>query len=124
MIGTQRIDKWLWHARLARTRTAAQRLAISGQIRVNRVKNGSTSRAVRIGDVLTVASEAGVRILRISGVADRRGSAADVHALYEDLTPATPASPAEARASSARVPRPSARDRRALADLKRTGTTQ
>jgi ribosome-associated heat shock protein Hsp15 len=104
MSATQRIDKWLWHARLARTRTAAQRLATSGQIRVNRVKNGSVSRAVRIGDVLTVASEAGVRILRISDVADRRGSAADAHGLYEDLTPPAPSSPVEARTPPTRVP--------------------
>ncbi|MBA3519837.1 MAG: RNA-binding S4 domain-containing protein, partial [Rhizobiales bacterium] len=33
---SQRIDKWLWHARFARTRSAAQRLALSGHVRVNR----------------------------------------------------------------------------------------
>ncbi|MHA1559862.1 MAG: RNA-binding S4 domain-containing protein [Alphaproteobacteria bacterium] len=124
MSSTQRIDKWLWHARFARTRTAAQRLAISGQIRVNRVKNGNASRAVRVGDVLTVASDAGVRILRISGIADRRGSAADVRQLYDDLAPQSPSPSVDARTPPTRVPRPSVRDRRALADLKRTGATR
>ncbi|MCP4383891.1 MAG: RNA-binding S4 domain-containing protein, partial [Hyphomicrobiales bacterium] len=38
-----RIDKWLWFARLARTRTAAQRLAVSGRVRINREKNTSAS---------------------------------------------------------------------------------
>jgi ribosomal protein S4 len=55
---TQRIDKWLWHARFARTRGAAQRLALSGHVRLNRDKVTVASRTVRAGDVLTLASAA------------------------------------------------------------------
>jgi len=33
--GRQRIDKWLWHARLARTRSVAAALASAGHVRVN-----------------------------------------------------------------------------------------
>ena len=55
----QRIDKWLWFARLAKTRTAAQKLAVSGRVRVNREKSDSASRLVRMGDVLTIALESG-----------------------------------------------------------------
>ena len=50
----QRIDKWLWHARFARTRGAAQQLAMSGHVRVNREKVTSASRLVRTGDVLNI----------------------------------------------------------------------
>ena len=50
----QRIDKWLWHARFARTRGAAQELARSGHVRVNRDKVREASRLVRPGDVLTL----------------------------------------------------------------------
>ena len=57
----RRIDKWLWYARLARTRTAAQALAVSGRVRVNSEKNQSASRGLKTGDVLTVALESGVR---------------------------------------------------------------
>ena len=53
----RRIDKWLWYARLAKTRTTAQALAVSGRVRVNSEKNQSASRGLKIGDVLTVALE-------------------------------------------------------------------
>ena len=80
----QRIDKWLWHARFARTRGAAQRLAISGHVRVNRDKVASASRLVREGDVLTLALGRGVRVIRICAIAERRGSFDEARLLYED----------------------------------------
>ena len=80
----QRIDKWLWHARFAKTRSAAQHLALSGHVRVNRAKVTSASRLVRLGDVLTVAFNNGVRVVEIRGIAERRGRFADARLLYEE----------------------------------------
>jgi ribosome-associated heat shock protein Hsp15 len=80
----QRIDKWLWHARFARTRGAAQRLALSGHVRVNRDKVASASRLVSPGDVLTIALRSGVRVIRVRAVADRRRGAAEARELYEE----------------------------------------
>ena len=80
----QRIDKWLWHARFARTRGAAQNLALSGPVRVNREKVRAASRLVRAGDVLTLALGGGVRVIRIRAIAERRGSSDDAQRLYED----------------------------------------
>ena len=91
----QRVDKWLWHARLARTRSAAQRLALSGHVRINREKVKAASRLVHRGDVLTVALGRGVRVLRVVGFAERRGSFEDARRLYEDQAgTAAPPSPA------------------------------
>ena len=81
----QRIDKWLWHARFARTRTAAQRLIEDGHIRVNREKVSASSRAVRVGDVLTIALARGVRVIRVLGISERRGSATAAAELFGDL---------------------------------------
>ena len=80
----QRIDKWLWHARFARTRAAAQRLALSGHVRLNREKVKAASRLVRPGDVLTLAVGSGVRVLRVVGIADRRGSFQEAQRLYDE----------------------------------------
>jgi len=80
----QRIDKWLWHARFVKTRGAAQRLAVSGHVRVNRDKVSSASRLVRQGDVLTLALGQGVRVIRVRGIAERRGSFHDAQLLYEE----------------------------------------
>ena len=86
----QRVDKWLWHARFARTRAAAQLLVTSGHVRVNRDKVRSTSRLVRAGDVLTLALGRDVRVIRILGIADRRGGFPEARLLY-DNTEAAPA---------------------------------
>jgi ribosome-associated heat shock protein Hsp15 len=82
---SQRIDRWLWHARLVRTRTAAAALASAGYVRINGTRIDAPSRTVRAGDVVTVALDRVVRILRITGFAERRGAAAAGRDLYEDL---------------------------------------
>jgi len=111
----RRIDKWLWYARLAKTRTAAQALAVSGRVRVNSQKNDSASRSLRLGDVLTIALDSGVRVLRVAQLGERRGPATEARLLYEDLTPpAPPVAPLPPRAG----PRPTKRDRRQLEALR------
>ena len=81
----QRIDKWLWHARMARTRTAAADLVSSGHVRINGQRIVQPSKSVRSGDVLTIALERDVRLLRIAGLADRRGPFEEARRLYDDL---------------------------------------
>lgn len=113
----QRIDKWLWHARLVRTRTAAADLAASGSVRINGRRIDAPSRAVRIGDVVTVVVAGRVRVLKVAGLVERRGSATVAQALYGDLTePAAQAScvdiPPAGRESGAG--RPTKRERRAI----------
>ena len=82
----QRIDRWLWHARLVRTRSAAAALASAGHVRVNGARIDTPSRLVRTGDVITVALDYNVRVVKIRGFANRRGSAQTSQALYEELT--------------------------------------
>jgi ribosome-associated heat shock protein Hsp15 len=83
--GPQRIDKWLWHARVVRTRNAAADLVARGHVRLNGVRVSAASRAVRTADVVTIALERGVRILRVTGFLERRGSPTSAHILYEEL---------------------------------------
>ena len=85
----QRIDRWLWHARIVRTRSAAASLAIGGHVRVNGVKVRAASREVGCGDVVTVALDRGVRVLRVCVLPPRRGDAEQAHQLYEELGPAS-----------------------------------
>jgi ribosome-associated heat shock protein Hsp15 len=82
----QRIDRWLWHARLVRTRSAAAELAGSGYVRVNGARIAAASRTVRAGDVITVALDRVVRVLKVTGFVERRGPASSARSLYEDLT--------------------------------------
>jgi ribosome-associated heat shock protein Hsp15 len=83
----QRIDKWMWHARVVRTRSAAAALAASGHVRVNGARVVAPAKPVRAGDVVTIALDARVRVLKVTGFAPRRGGSAEGQALYQDLTP-------------------------------------
>jgi ribosome-associated heat shock protein Hsp15 len=122
----QRIDRWLWHARLVRTRTAAAELAESGRVRLNGDRVTASSRAVKPGDVLTVALGGQVKILKVLGLSERRGGAPDAQALYEDLSP--PAAPRERKEDDPPVAerepgsgRPTKRERRALEKMRQRG---
>jgi len=81
----QRIDRWLWHARLVRTRGAAAALTGAGYVRVNGARIDAPGRMVRTGDVITVALDRRVRVLKVTGFVERRGPAASAATLYEDL---------------------------------------
>jgi ribosome-associated heat shock protein Hsp15 len=115
----QRIDKWLWHARVVRTRSAAAALAASGHVRLNGQRIDAPSRAVRLGDVVTVALDRTVRVLKVAGFAERRGAAETAQALWEDLSPPPPARPPEPEPAAsglrgAGAGRPTKRERRAI----------
>jgi ribosomal 50S subunit-recycling heat shock protein len=84
-VARQRIDRWLWHARLVRTRGAAAALAGGGFVRVNGVRIDAPGRMVRAGDVITVALDRGVRVVKVTGFVERRGPAGLAATLYEDL---------------------------------------
>jgi len=117
LLDRQRIDKWLWHARVVRTRSAAAALAASGHVRLNSQRVDAASRTVRAGDVVTVALDRTVRVLKVAGFAERRGSADAAAVLYEDLGPVPPRLEAEQPPAAEREPgagRPTKRDRRAI----------
>ena len=114
----QRIDKWLWHARVVRTRSAAAALAAAGHVRINGRRVDAPSQAVRPGDVVTVALDRAVRVLKLLAFAERRGSADDARTICQFLDPvdgrrAEPAIPPGLREPGAG--RPTKRDRRATA---------
>jgi len=116
----QRIDKWLWFARIVKSRTLGQKLATSGRVRVNRERCDSASQLLKPGDTLTLALERGVRILRVLQPGHRRGPAPEAVALYEDLTP-PPAQDAAPVAGPDYGGRPDRRDREVLRALRNKG---
>jgi ribosome-associated heat shock protein Hsp15 len=81
----QRLDKWLWHARVVKARTSAAALVEAGYVRINGVREKAPGRAVKVGDVLTVALDHNVRVLKVVGFCERRGDAAAARVLYDDL---------------------------------------
>jgi ribosome-associated heat shock protein Hsp15 len=88
--GTQRLDRWLWFARVVKSRTLAAEAVALGKVRVNRVRAAKASHALRPGDVLTLALGGRVRVLKVLAPGVRRGPAAEARTLYELLSPADP----------------------------------
>ena len=86
----QRLDAWLWCARLRKTRADCAKLIESGAIRINRQPTDKAHARVRPGDVLTIAQgkgEAGrIAIWRVLALAERRGPATAARALYDDMS--------------------------------------
>jgi len=86
----QRVDKWLWHARIVKTRTLAQKLVSAGHVRINRNKVAQPGHGVKIGDVLTIRRERDILVYRIEGIAAQRGPFAQARKLYCDLAATGP----------------------------------
>lgn len=112
MLG-QRLDKWLWCARLVKTRTLAAKLIEAGGVRVNGARTDKASRHVRPGDVVTGTVSHHLFVVRVAAEAKRRGPASEARMLYDDLTPPKPpASSGPAPIAAHRGLRPTKRARR------------
>lgn len=127
--GAVRIDRWLWAARLFKTRPLAAEAAKGGHVAINgrRVPPG---RKVTVGDVVEVTTGGMRRTVVVRGLSERRGPARVAAELWEE----TPESVAEREriAEQRRLarlvgpspdslggPRPTKRDRRRLEAARR-----
>jgi ribosome-associated heat shock protein Hsp15 len=81
----QRLDKWLWHARVVKARASAAALVEAGHVRINGVRETAPGHSVKAGDVLTIGLDRTVRVLKVTGFAERRGDAPSARVLYDDL---------------------------------------
>ena len=124
----QRLDKWLWFARVARTRSLAAALVTGGKVRVNGTRTDKTSTLVKAGDTLTIVMIEKARILVVKAFTERRGNAEFAATLYDDLTPRPPPGDAARQlveADALRAPgsgRPTKRDRREIDRFKSRST--
>lgn len=78
-----RLDKWLWAARFAKTRTAATELVLAGHVKVGgeRVK---PAREIAAGETLEIVRGTVRHVVVVTGLAERRGSAKVAATLYEE----------------------------------------
>ncbi len=81
-----RIDKFLFFARLTRTRSAAQALVATGHLRLDGKRIARDAQPVAPGQVLTIPHTAGVRALRILALPMRRGPPEEAQLLCENFS--------------------------------------
>ena len=96
MADGQRIDKFLWFARIVKTRALAQQLAQEGRLRIDGRVVDRAHAPVRPGDVLSFALRGNVRVLRVEQLPRRRGPPAEARQMYSEI--------AEADAEAANAP--------------------
>ena len=100
---------------MVRTRSAAATLVTGGHVRLNGARIDAASQLVRPNDVVTIALDRSVRVLKVTGFSERRGDAESTRVLCEDLTPKPEpraAEPAHAE-REAGAGRPTKQERRA-----------
>lgn len=78
-----RIDKWLWAARLYKTRTLAAEEVSLGRIQVNG-QDVKPARELKPGDTLRLRHGAVVRTIVVRGLSASRGPAPVAQTLYEE----------------------------------------
>lgn len=77
---TMRLDRFLWFARLAKTRSAAQKIAGEGRLRLDGRAVDRAHASVRIGSVLAFVQGDRVRAIRVEALPLRRGPAPEARA--------------------------------------------
>ncbi|MFZ2649966.1 MAG: RNA-binding S4 domain-containing protein [Burkholderiaceae bacterium] len=121
-----RLDKWLWAARLFKTRSQAVEQIVKGHVCVN-AQPAKASREVRVGDLIALIQGKMPLQLVVKGLSQSRGPAAVVQTLYEQTPQSSAARAALLEQRRAGVEpgqtleqgRPTKRDRRKLAHWNR-----
>ncbi|MDP5307986.1 RNA-binding S4 domain-containing protein [Paracoccus spongiarum] len=80
-----RLDKWLFHARLFRSRGLAAARIEAGGVRLNGQPCRKPGRAIRPGDLLVLSAQGSIRRLRVAALGARRGPFSEARTLYHDL---------------------------------------
>jgi ribosome-associated heat shock protein Hsp15 len=82
--GRQRLDKWLWFARFAKTRSLAAKLVEGGFVRVNGQRVETPAKQVGAGDVLTIAAPHTTVVVTVLAPGERRGPTPEARLLYAE----------------------------------------
>lgn len=85
MAETLRLDKWLWFARLAKTRGIAQTMCQSRHVRLDGRVVERASAMVRPGQILVLPTASAVRVLRVLALPARRGPFSEACRSYEEI---------------------------------------
>jgi ribosome-associated heat shock protein Hsp15 len=115
----QRLDKWLFFARIAKSRTLAQTWVEAGQVTVNEEKARRPSADVKVGDRLEIITSERDLVLLVKAPGESRRPYEEAKLLYEDVSP--PREKLTRFEQATRAPgagRPEKKDRREIDRLK------
>ena len=85
MAETARIDKWLWAARIFKTRSIASDACKNGRVTIGGV-NMKPSRSVKVGDVVSVKKPPVTYSFKVLKTIEQRVGAKLLPEIYENVT--------------------------------------
>ncbi len=93
-----RLDRWLWFARFAKTRSLAQRLCAEGAVTIGGTVMLKPGHPVRVGDLLSIRQRGMLHQVAVLALGTRRGPPAEARRLYAETAPPQSLRAAEAAA--------------------------
>ncbi len=122
IVTRQRIDKWLFFARMAKSRSLAQTFIGSGRVKVNGSRIAQPSVNIKPGDMIEITLDRRDIVLKVLDGGSRRGPYEEARKLYEDLSPPPPPrdelTPFEIATRAPGAGRPEKKERRAIEKLR------
>lgn len=112
-----RVDRWLWAARLYKTRSLAAKACSAGHVSING-EQAKPAKAVKQGDRIEALTPGGPRVVVVASVSNKRGPAAVALALYEDHTPPPPPRDEHFARRDRGAGRPTKRERRLIVRIR------
>lgn len=86
-----RIDRFLFFARLAKSRTLAQSIIAQGYVRIDGRRVAKPSEEVRAGQIVALPLHGEVRVIWVLALPIRRGPPAEARGAYEIIEEPMPA---------------------------------
>ena len=85
-INEQRIDNWLFRSRLIKSRAKAQKIILSGYVKINKIRVSKPSIKIKIGDVITLTKFDNIFVISVINFAKNRLNAKEAMELYKKIT--------------------------------------
>ena len=85
-IKEQRIDNWLFRSRLIKSRAKAQKIILSGYVKINKIRVSKPSIKIKIGDVITLTKFDNIFVISVKNFAKNRLNAKEAMELYKKIT--------------------------------------
>ena len=84
-INEQRIDNWLFRSRLIKSRAKAQKIILSGYVKINKIRVSKPSIKIKIGDVITLTKFDNIFVISVKNFAKNRLNAKEAMELYKKI---------------------------------------
>lgn len=84
-INEQRIDNWLFRSRLIKSRAKAQKIILSGYVKINKTRVSKPSIKIKIGDIITLTKFDNIFVISVKNFAKNRLNAKEAMELYKKI---------------------------------------